>query len=224
MLQRLSSPLYKGTIFVGTLFLVNCLILLTNVPFVFSLIFIPKASQNLIPIVLSACFMGPSVAAGYSVIWRYMNTGEYEVWQRFWQSYRYNFRQGMGISVILCLIASLLLYNIQTIFVLKQMTLFFYPTLILLFLLPFLFFLAILLISRFDVSNRNVLTNTLFFMIQNPLISLKNGLTLLLFFLLVYLTGWKLFYTLLFSLPIYLILLNVRLVLRSIETEKGFKF
>lgn len=224
MIQRLSGPLYKITIFIGTLFLVNTLIILTNLPFIFSLIFIPKEPENIIPIILSAVLMGPAVAGGYSVIWRYMNTGEYEVWQRFWHSYRRNFWQAISISTVLCLSASLLVYNMQIMMVFKQMTFLFYPTIGLLLLLPTLFFLAILLISRFDVSNRSITTNTLFFIIQNPIISLKNGFTLLLFFIFVYLTGWEILYTLLFSLPIYLILLNVRLVLKSIETEKGFKF
>lgn len=224
MFQRLSGPLYKGTLFIGTLFLVNCLIVLTNLPFVFSLIFIPKERANLIPIVLSAIFMGPAVAGGYSVIWRYLNTGEYNVWARFWQEYRRSFWQSIGITTLLCLIGSLLIYNLQGIFVSQRMTLFFYPTLFLFFLLPGIFFLMILLVSRFEVPTRHLVTNTLFFIIQNPMLSIKNGLTLFIFFVFVYLTGWKVFYTLLFSLPIYLMLLNVRLVLRSIETEKGFKF
>lgn len=224
MLQRLSGPLYKVTIFIGTLFLVNCLIILTNIPFVFSLLFIPKVGGNLIPVILSAILMGPAVAGAYSVIWRYINTGEYYIWQRFWQGYRSSFWQSISISTILCLVASLLVYNLQTMLALKQMTLFFFPTIALLLLLPALFFLSVLLISRFDVSSRSIVTNTLFFIIQNPLVSLKNGIIFILFFLFVYLTSWKLLYTLLFSLPIYLMLLNVKLVLRSIETEKGFKF
>lgn len=224
MISRLSGPLYKITIFVGTLFLVNMLIFLTNIPFVFSLVFIPLQTENVIPIILTAIPLGPALVGGYSVIWRYMCTGEYSVWQRFWKGYKTNFWQTLVISTIVALIISLLMYNIQLITATGRMALFFYPTLLLIFILIPIFFVACLLISRFEMSGRSIFINTLFFMIQNPFKSLMTLLIIFVFYVAVAMSAWKVFYLLLFSLPLYLVLINYRELVRAIETEKGFEY
>lgn len=224
MLKRLSSPLNTLTIFIGTLFLVNLLIFMTNLPLLFSLLFIPKVGENLIPVVLSGALLGPAVAGGISVIWRYMNTGEYNVWQRFWQGYKRNFWQSLLISSALCLFAAILIYNLRMMFVFQSMVGLFYPTFIFLMFLPTFFFQAILLSSRFEMTNRHILLNTLFFMLQNRQSTLKNFVTIILFFVCAYLTNWKILFLLLFSLPIYLVLLNVRRTLKSLEKQQGFEF
>lgn len=224
MISRLSGPLYKITIFFGTLFLVNTLIFLTNIPFVFSLVFIPLKTENLIPIFLTAIPLGPALVGGYAVIWRYMCTGEYSVWQRFWQGYKTNFWQTIGLSALVAIFISLLTYNLQLMMASGRMTLFFYPTLILLGGLIPIFFVACLLISRFEMSGRNIAINTLFFMIQNPLKSLMALLVIVVFYLVVALTAWKVLYLLLFSLPLYLLLINYRELVRLIEIEKGFEY
>lgn len=224
MLKRLSSPLNTVTIFIGTLFLVNLLIFMTNLPLLFSLLFIPKVGENLIPIVLSGALLGPSIAGGISVIWRYMNTGEYSVWQRFWLGYKRNFWQSLVISSALCVFSAILIYNLRMILIFQSMVSLFYPILIFLMFLPTLFFQAILLSSRFEMTNRYILLNTLFFLLQNYKSTLKNCVTIILFFGCVYLTSWKVLLLLLFSLPIYLVLMNVRHTLKSLEKQQGFEF
>ncbi len=224
MLKRLSSPLNTLTIFIGTLFLVNLLIFITNLPLLFSLLFIPKVGENIIPVVLSGALLGPAIAGGISVIWRYMNTGEYNVWQRFWQGYKRNFWQSLLISGAICLFAAILIYNLRMILAFQSMVGLFYPTLIFLMLLPTFFFQAILLSSRFEMTNRHILLNTLFFMLQNRKSTLKNFLTIILFFACAYLTGWKILFLLLFSLPIYLVLINVQRTLKTLEKQQGFEF
>lgn len=221
MLDRLSQPMNSLTIFIGELFSVNLLIFLVNIPFVFSLLFLPKTPVNLLWIILTGIPLGPAITAALATLTKFMHDRTFTVWRPFWHFYRLGFGQSLLTSTVMCVVSGVLVFNLAGMLANGRMILLFYPTLLVLLLLPLLFANSLLLTSRFNFSNKLLIRNTIAFIASYPKVAISNWAWIVAFYGILIATRWPLLLLLMFSAPLYLVLVNFKKVLAELTSEQG---
>lgn len=104
---KLSSKVYQ-------VILADVLFVITNLPLVFSLFFIPITGQTALSFVALSVTVFPSLVAMNYAFWLPIEPlSEWNIWRRFWRSYRLNWKLSWVTSLIVTVVFLVLTFDFQ---------------------------------------------------------------------------------------------------------------
>lgn len=170
-----STRLVKFTKIIHVLFTSNSLFLLMSSPFVFHLLFIPLTNSTLIWYLLSALTIVPALTALFYVIWKYLKTGELNVFHHFFCSYRSNFKLSFLCGAVNLLIGSVFIFNFFYIsYQPGYQKLWLVPIVIILVSLVVTGIFQVVILARFNVSFKSLIALSWLYLVKYFQIALRN--------------------------------------------------
>lgn len=194
----------------------NILIALVTIPLTFSLFFISWNSTNVFWFLLLSIGLGPALTAAAKVLTRYLidKNDERNVFALYKQGLKESWKTSLKLGVITSLILMLLFYNLHLLLANNILEWLFIPTVILMFMVVYMFLMACILLANFELSIGGLIRNTIVLFFKYPFRSVRGLLILLGYLLLLYKVSSPWLLVACYSLPLLLLVIN------SFETLK----
>ncbi|WP_071130589.1 YesL family protein [Enterococcus timonensis] len=94
------SNLYTLLTKLGSLFILNLLFLISNLPLFILFLLIPFSLEHILFFFLASLTLGPSITALQATVGRYLREQDWTIWKTYFNDYRQNFRQAFLLGLI----------------------------------------------------------------------------------------------------------------------------
>lgn len=149
--------------FVFKFLLLSILMIITNLPLIFSLNFVPTTEDNLMIVITLAVTIFPSLVAVNYALWEPLEKGEeIKLWKRFWKSYKLNWKKSYLYSSFFIGLFLLLVFDFQYVAFYYELQFLKYVVFVAIISLVMVFFMAGSLFSKYNLSFKELLKNSVY--------------------------------------------------------------
>ena len=214
------SLLYRTLNYIYYLVGVNICFTLSNILFIISFIVLKLEFQNTLIFIISLIPTGPSIAALFSVVGKFIREKDLYPFKDYFDAYRLNFKQSMKIWIVQLIILIIIVIDIRGIITTENIILLtlFKP---LLFIGAIIFSISIYLyaiLSRFELRTKDLIKLSIIYTFKKLPLSMINIFAIL---ILVYFGVFKLpiFIPIIPVIIAYVLMLGQSPILKEIERE-----